>query len=674
MFNYTQEELLEKIEKVIKETSQNKSVQSSQQSALVQRILLDLKSSIDKDKTVKVENVKREITNSIDVNRPKWIEELKTDNTTLESALQRVLEAIEKKEVVTEVDIKKSSWLKAALKKNDPKTIDYTPLFKDILKAVKKDVEYPTKMQVSGDVKLTEAVSIKQPKWYNPTNYTSVLSSILATLKKPLTVKLQNPVIFDKDVLDVKVTNSPENLEVYIKDGKGRVIDFDKQFSRMGVNGGSTGAIDSVSILSDGEKTSAQNPFPTNGDSIYIKDLIEEESDSGTFTGNVSNLFNGFTDGLVDESNTAIKWFEFHINRPQVTSAIGIVAETGTFSNVRVEFLDRQGNVIQEIDKSSDNTKYPQRRYPIIAKGFCCVKVYFHTTDAVNVNFVRVAKDQSVTARMKLLKPDGSEVEAQGTASGNFKTSIEEFDESFNSNPLPVVDFALKIAQGVATGVSNVNKFGQNDSIGTGDYEDIWDGGGTYIYPADNTAPITNLVSDNSSDTEPIEVQGLDIDGVLVVQTKTLTGTTAVTLDTPLWRVFRLKNVGTTDLIGDVCATNVGDTQDYACINNGNNQTLMALYTIPAGKTGYIYESGASMAGLVRSYSIEGRIQMRSFGSVFQLKGTVGLNSDGNSRVSKVYKVPAKVPEKTDIRISAISSTSNGVMNATFDLILIDNE
>ena len=156
-----------------------------------------------------------------------------------------------------------------------------------------------------------------------------------------------------------------------------------------------------------------------------------------------------------------------------------------------------------------------------------------------------------------------------------------------DTNPLPTSSqdsFYLRIAMDDVAGYSIVNKFGQNSDIGTGAYEDVWDGGATYSYPADGTATIANIRSTDAADTMDIEVQGLDINGDLVVQTETLTGTTPVNLSTPLWRIFRMKNISSVDNVGDISAQNSTASIIYAIIQIGNNQTLMALYTIPAGK------------------------------------------------------------------------------------------
>ena len=234
-------------------------------------------------------------------------------------------------------------------------------------------------------------------------------------------------------------------------------------------------------------------------------------------------------------------------------------------------------------------------------------------------------------------------------------------------------DFYLKVSQGLVPGYSIMSKFGQNDTLNTSTYEDIWDGGGTYPYPGNGTAPITHIVSTNTGDNQLIEVQGLDIHGELTLQSVYLSGTTPVLLPTvPLWRIFRMKNEGTTDLVGNCNATN-GSTTIYATIQNGNNQTLMALYTIPLGYTGYMLQGTNGIIGTTRGYSISGKLSMRKYGKVFQLKKTFGLSSDGTGFFVMPFPVPGKIPALTDIRTQAISSANGGGINTTFEINLIQD-
>ena len=233
--------------------------------------------------------------------------------------------------------------------------------------------------------------------------------------------------------------------------------------------------------------------------------------------------------------------------------------------------------------------------------------------------------------------------------------------------------FYLDVAKGNIEGHAILSKFGQNDAVGIGAWEDVWDGGGTYSYPADATASITHLYSTDGGDNQDIEVQGLSADGTLTVQTITLTNTTVVALDTNLWRVFRLKNMSNTNNAGVVHASVSDKATSYAQIAIGNNQTLMALYTIPLGKTGYLLQGTNSLYGIARDYSLNGKMAMRPYGGVFQLKKTFGLDTNGTSFLTMDFPLPGKIPAKTDIRVSAIAISKEGGVNTTFDILLVDN-
>lgn len=198
----------------------------------------------------------------------------------------------------------------------------------------------------------------------------------------------------------------------------------------------------------DGNIIDVQTPLDTDGDSVYSKDIKTSLNDIGTFetfveegggtrtlvSGDLNTIVNNLDNGIQCATGDNPKWFKIFLERPLETNHVGIVAHTGDFSNVKISFLDRQGNLILDIDDSSNNTKYKQRRYPTISKGTCCILVEFYTADQVNVSFLRVPKDVTTTSRIKILKPDGTETEAQGTASGNFKMSLEELESGISSN------------------------------------------------------------------------------------------------------------------------------------------------------------------------------------------------------------------------------------------------
>ena len=250
-----------------------------------------------------------------------------------------------------------------------------------------------------------------------------------------------------------------------------------------------------------------------------------------------------------------------------------------------------------------------------------------------------------------------------------------------------MADYALEISKGNVTGTSGVNKFGRNTDVDTA-LEAVWDGGGTSMYLPTSTwsatANITDLVSSSTSDNGlTVEIQGLDTNWAAVTQTKTLgtPATTSVDLDTPLIRVFRMKNPGGTAYTGTIqCGAGNASSAFSAAnlraqITIGFDQTLMALYSIPASATGYLTSWGASLnKGTPASGGVTTILWARTFGGVFRVQDTRSLMVTGTSAPEpRIYNPYPSYSAKTDILVTAQGSTSNFDVSAGFDLILVDN-
>jgi len=248
----------------------------------------------------------------------------------------------------------------------------------------------------------------------------------------------------------------------------------------------------------------------------------------------------------------------------------------------------------------------------------------------------------------------------------------------------------LSIAQGLITGTAFIHKFGSAPDFDFGDgVVDIWDGADdgnlnqmNYVYST--SADIDSLVSSDDTDAQDVEVQGLDSNFDLVIQTITLSGQTRVALTTALIRVFRLKNVGTTNNAGQVCcyvdsAITNGIPDDSskvrACIGVGNNQTLMAVYTVPAGKTGYMRSFFAGSGGANKSINYVIDLFARPTGEVFQLKHRSSIADGGSSHWNHVYEEPEVLAAKTDVvmRVKAASAVTGANVSAGFDIVLVDD-
>lgn len=246
----------------------------------------------------------------------------------------------------------------------------------------------------------------------------------------------------------------------------------------------------------------------------------------------------------------------------------------------------------------------------------------------------------------------------------------------------------LVIAKGDVPGTTFIHKFGKAPDFDTGDgFVTIWDGANDGLtnqmeYIFSETAIIDSISSSINTDTQDIEIQGLDANYDLVVQTITLTGQTRKALDTNLIRVFRLKNVGSVDLAGTVyCYENTtltvpgvpaDTTKIRAIITIGNNQTLMSIYTIPTDKTGYMRDWYAAISSRLAVDS-EIKLKARPFGQVFQVKHTSSLHSTGTSAYKHDFVEPEIFVEKTDIIIECDTSQNAVSISAGFDIVLVDN-
>jgi hypothetical protein len=218
----------------------------------------------------------------------------------------------------------------------------------------------------------------------------------------------------------------------------------------------------------------------------------------------------------------------------------------------------------------------------------------------------------------------------------------------------------IPIAAGSVGGYAHINKFGYSDVFKSTPVT-VWDDASIYAYPSIATVA---AVSGNATDTGAlINIQGLDENGVPVAE-DVLVGASSTTL---FKRVFRAKLMEHPSLeVNDDDITVTVDAKSAAIIKAGKGQTLMALYTIPAGKTGYLlkFQGTVDKANNAIFYIIT-----KVNGGVVNTKGQFGTFG---VPVTYDYPVPLVFEEGTDVEVRVVGdSTMSG--GAIFDLILVDN-
>jgi hypothetical protein len=228
-------------------------------------------------------------------------------------------------------------------------------------------------------------------------------------------------------------------------------------------------------------------------------------------------------------------------------------------------------------------------------------------------------------------------------------------------------NFGLGLAKGQFDDVTSVHKFGANFDIdNTSEPETVWTAGGLYPWSSLATAQTLYCLSDSASDTSTLTIQGLDSDYNLLTEIVTLTGTTAVTTTNQFIRVFRMSYNGGASNVGTVTArVTSGSGTIVAQIDEEFSETLMCVYTIPAGYTGYLLCGDASVQ---KNKDVQIKFFVRQFGQSFKIAHMAEV-------FERTYRydfpIPMKLPEKTDLEVRADNVESNNTrLTANFDLIL----
>ena len=231
-------------------------------------------------------------------------------------------------------------------------------------------------------------------------------------------------------------------------------------------------------------------------------------------------------------------------------------------------------------------------------------------------------------------------------------------------------DEKIKISRGMVKGASFIHKFGAVPSLATNTTGTVWDKNDT-VYPWASwaTAGIINVDSSSASDiNKSITVVGLDANYNQISETITLTTQTNNNSSNSFIRIFRaFVSDGETN-VGQISVQR--DTTDVAIITAGYGQTLMAVYTVPAGYTGYLYKGTCSAQSGADG---TGNMFVRYFGQSSFRNGHSFEVSGAGGQYMYDFSFPIPIPEKSDIDVRITTRSNNGRYTAAFDLLLVQN-
>ena len=241
------------------------------------------------------------------------------------------------------------------------------------------------------------------------------------------------------------------------------------------------------------------------------------------------------------------------------------------------------------------------------------------------------------------------------------------------------------IVAGKIEGLSVTHKFG--GGIVQTTERVVWDNMALADYPFKFTNTTMTVVSNNVLDTEQsIIVYYIELVGADWIYKKgiaTTNGTTPVTIleadddfvsigsNAQIMFPYRMSNGGTGQntgsLAGVLTCANGGIT--YAQIRNGYNQTLMAVFPIATGYSGFVHAIGRSVIGSSKACTFV--YASTEFGRCRQAKIVTGLSSGA---ADTQFDLPYFFEEKTILSVRAKIDVGTADVNASFDVVLVKNE
>lgn len=244
--------------------------------------------------------------------------------------------------------------------------------------------------------------------------------------------------------------------------------------------------------------------------------------------------------------------------------------------------------------------------------------------------------------------------------------------------------FELQVAQGQISYHESIFKFGFNPDIDNS-LETVWAQGGLYSY----LSAASTLYISSSSTADDVAgtgartatVFGLDANYDEVSVTVDLDGQNGVQLgDASNWiRVNRItvdtagsggQNAGVL-YVGTEASPTLGvPTNKYATVAIGDNQTLMALWTVPRNYEAYLLQVDVTVATTQNNKYCTSSVVARPYGGVFQVKDKF---VKAESSHHQEYSIPLKFDEKTDIEIRAIGDSAGAdiAISAGLDILYI---
>lgn len=171
-------------------------------------------------------------------------------------------------------------------------------------------------------------------------------------------------------------------------------------------------------------------PVPVGGDQLYPADVNLTYSNGYTFTGDITSLLDNRWSPIVDSTATNPKQLLYEFERPMQTSIMGLVTETGSFSNTVIKYAVSTSAWITLVDESADATAKDFLLTPSTPITFNRLLFEFHTANTITLTGFNLGKSKQVISQIQGLNDAGELVSVGATTGGNLRVSLQEYGDT----------------------------------------------------------------------------------------------------------------------------------------------------------------------------------------------------------------------------------------------------
>lgn len=236
--------------------------------------------------------------------------------------------------------------------------------------------------------------------------------------------------------------------------------------------------------------------------------------------------------------------------------------------------------------------------------------------------------------------------------------------------------YTYAISEGSIEGHSALLKFGTRTSLAANTQSVVWEGTAalyTYLTTAQQLKVVSSSSQDSAAGTgiRTLTLVGLDANFLEISETITMNGITQVTTTKSFIRIFRAYGATCGTALANVGLISVFDnagTLQLLTITVGDAQTLMTIWTVPAGKIAYLLQINISTdSNKGARFSLFTRLNDGGVLYPWQIKYRAYIFSGQNTFP---FVIPFKIPAKTDIEVRMLTPSAAGTTSAgaTFEL------